>query len=542
MRNFMPGTRCVLVRRTMQQNQPGMSDLRLAEVISALSLATDLGMGQPLEYALCVCILSVRLGEALGLGESELREVYYLALLRHIGCNAETYRMADLFGDELALRSDFAAADSGHTSQVVGLVIRFIQQANEGRSALHLARMIAQGLLTTPHLMKEQFAGFCEVAQHLALRLGFSEGIKLALGQVFERWDGRGIPGRLKGEQIALSMRIVALSQDAITFHRLEGTEAAVTMARERKGTTYDPGVVECFCQHASQLLAGLEQEPSWEVVLSLEPGKRTRLSDEQFDQACRAIADFADIKSPYTLGHSVGVAELAAQAAHRYGLPEADRVALRRAGLLHDIGRVAVSAGIWGKPGPLSEREWERVRLHPYYTERVLARPTMLARLGALAALHHERLDGSGYYRGLLASMLSPAARILAAADVYHAMTEPRPHRSALSPEIAAEQLRREAHAGKLDSEATNSVLAAAGHSTRRTRREFVAGLSEREVEVLRLIARGYTIKQIAYAPTLSEKTVDNHIQHIYNKIGVSTRAGATLFAMEQDLLIDTD
>ncbi|HEV2580328.1 MAG TPA: HD domain-containing phosphohydrolase [Ktedonobacteraceae bacterium] len=522
----------------MQQNQPATSGIRLAELMAALSLATDLGMGQPLEYALSVCVLSVRLGEALALSESELREVYYLALLRHIGCNAETYRMADLFGDELALRGDFAAVDSGHTSQVVGLVIRSIQQANEGRSALHLARMIAQGLLTTPHLMKEGFTGFCEVAQRLAERLGFGEGIKLALGQVFERWDGRGIPGKVKGENIALSMRIVALAQDAITFHRLEGAEAAVTMARQRKGTSYDPRMVECFCQQASQLLAGLEQEPSWEVVLSLEPGVRTRLSDEQFDHACRAIADFADIKSPYTLGHSVGVAELVAQAARRCGLPEADMVALRRAGLLHDVGRVAVSAGIWGKPGPLSEREWERVRMHPYYTERVLARPEMLARLGALAALHHERLDGSGYYRGLPASMLSPAARILAAADVYHAMTEPRPHRPALTPESAAEQLRREARAGRLDSEATTSVLAAAGHSVRSTRRELVAGLSERELEVLRLIARGHSKKLVAGQLIISEKTVDNHIQHIYNKIGVSTRAGASLFATEHDLL----
>ena len=446
--------------------------------------------------------------------------------------------MADLFGDELALRSDFAAVDSGHTSRVLCLVVRSIQQANEGSSALHLARLIAQGLLTTPHLMKEGFTGFCEVAQRLALRLGFGEGIQLALGQVFERRDGRGIPGLVKAEHIALSMRIVALAQDAITFHRLEDTEAAVTMAREQKGTTYDPRIVECFCKHASQLLVGLEQEPSWEIVLSLEPGMRTHLLDEQFDQACRAIADFADLKSPYTLGHLVGVAELAAQAARSCGLPEADMVALRRAGLLHDIGRVAVSAGIWGKPGPLSEREWEQVRLHPYYTERVLAQPGMQARLGALAALHHERLDGSGYYRGLSASMLSPAACVLAAADVYHAMTEPRPHRPALSPEMAAEQLRREVRARRLDGEATNSVLAAADHSARKTRREFVAGLSEREIEVLRLIARGHSKKQIAGQLIISVKAVDNHIQHIYNKIGVSTRAGATLFATEHDLL----
>ena len=532
-----PSGSCLCMRMTMQQNHPGTSDLRLAEVIAALSLATDLGMGQPLEYALSVCVLSVRLGEALGLSEHELREVYYLALLRHIGCNAETYRMADLFGDELTLRTDFAAIDSAHTSQVLGLVIHSIRQANEGTSPLHLARLIAQGLLTAPQLMKEEFTGFCEVAQRLALRLGFSENIRLALGQVFERWDGRGIPGKFKGENIIPSMRIVTLAQDAVTFHRLEGVEAAVTMARERKGTLYDPQMVERFCQQTSQLLAGLEQEPSWEVVLSLEPGMRTRLSDEQFDQACRAIADFADIKSPYTLGHSVGVAELAAQAARRCGLPAADTVALRRAGLLHDVGRVAISAGIWGKPGPLSEREWERVRMHPYYTERVLARPDMLARLGALAALHHERLNGSGYYRGLKASMLSPAARILAAADVYHAMTELRPHRPALTPEAAAEQLQREVRAGRLDSEATNSVLAASGQQVRTTRRELVAGLSEREIEVLRLIARGHSKKQVASLLIISEKTVDNHIQHIYNKIGVSTRAGATLFATEHDL-----
>ena len=520
------------------QQQPVTADIRLAELMAALSLATDLGMGQPMEYALCVCVLSVRLGEALGLREDDLREVYYLALLRHIGCNAETYRMADLFGDELALRTDFASVNSGNTSQVVGLVIHYIRQANEGTSPLHLARVIAQGLLTAPPLMKEAFTGFCEVAQRLAERLGFNESIRIALGQVFERWDGQGVPSKVKGENIAPSMRIVTLAQDAITFHRLEGVEAAVKMARERKGTIYDPRMVDCFCQQASQLLAGLEEEPSWEMVLSLEPGVRTRLSVEQFDNACRAIADFADIKSPYTLGHSVGVAELAAKAAHRCGLPEADTVTIKWAGLLHDIGRVGVSAGIWGKPGPLSEREWERVRMHPYYTERVLARPGMLAQLGALAALHHERLDGSGYYRGLPASMLSPAARILAAADVYHAMTEPRPHRSALTPELAAEQLRREVRAGQLDSEAANSVLAAAGHQIRTTRRELVAGLSEREMEVLRLIARGHSKKQIATLLIISEKTVDNHIQHIYNKIGVSTRAAATLFATEHVLL----
>ena len=249
-------------------------------------------------------------------------------------------------------------------------------------------------------------------------------------------------------------------------------------------------------------------------------------------------MADFADIKSPYTLGHSPGVAALAAGAARRCGLVEADVTALRRAGLLHDIGRVGVSAGIWGKEGALSEREWEQVRLHSYYTDRVLARPEPLRRLGALASQHHERMDGSGYHRALAGAALSPPARILAAADAYQAMTEPRPHRRALSPEEAESELRREVRAGRLDGDAVHAVLAEAGHRVPPARRERPAGLSGREVEVLRLLARGLSNRDMAEQLFVSPDTVKHHIQHIYDKTAVSTRAGATMFAMENSLL----
>jgi HD-GYP domain-containing protein (c-di-GMP phosphodiesterase class II)/DNA-binding CsgD family transcriptional regulator len=505
--------------------------------MAALSLATDLGMGQPLEFALSSCVLSLRLGEALGLGADELRDVYYQALLRYIGCNAETHMLAAIVGDELALRTEFAAVDSGRPSEVLGLLARFIRQANVGATTLQMARSIARGLLTMSRVQEEFFSGHCEVAQRLAERLGFGERIVQALGQLYARWDGKGIPA-VKGEAISPAVLIVALAQDAITLHRLGGAEAAVAMARERKGGAYAPQMVECFCRHASELLAELSDAPTWERVLALEPAGRTLLTETQFDTACQALADFADIKSPYTLGHSHGVARLAAVAAERCGLPAADVVAVRRAGLLHDIGRVGVSAGIWTKPGPLSDREWEQVRLHSYYTERVLARPGALAKLGALASYHHERLDGSGYHRGAPAAIQSPAARILAVADAYQAMTELRPHRPAWTPDLAAEQLRREATAGRLDGRAVDGVLAAAGLRAGPPRREYAAGLSEREVEVLRLLARGNSIKPIAETLVLAPKTVDNHIQHIYNKIGVSTRAGATLFAIEQNLL----
>jgi HD-GYP domain-containing protein (c-di-GMP phosphodiesterase class II) len=261
-------------------------------------------------------------------------------------------------------------------------------------------------------------------------------------------------------------------------------------------------------------------------------------MSDAQMEAAAQALADFADLKSPHMVGHSSAVARLAASAALGYGLPEADVTLLRRAGYVHDVGRVGVSSGIWCKPGPLTEAEWERVRLHPYYTGRILAQPQVLADWGTLAASHHERLDGSGYHRNLPATLLTPAMRILAAADAYQAMTEPRPYRAALSPDQAAAELKREARAGRLDGDAVTAVLAAAGHHTPEVRREQVAGLTGREIEVLRLVARGLSNRDIARQLTVSQKTVGNHLQNIYSKIEVSTRAAAAYFAMQHHLV----
>ncbi len=226
-------------------------------------------------------------------------------------------------------------------------------------------------------------------------------------------------------------------------------------------------------------------------------------------------------------------MAELAGAAARAVGLPAGE---LRRAGWVHDVGRVGVSSVVWEKPGPLTRAEREQVRLHPYFTERVLARPARLAELGRLAASHHERLDGTGYHRCVAAGALGPGERLLAAADAYHAMSEPRPHRLPVPPAAAAAALRAEVRAGRLDGDAAEAVLAAAGHRPRR-RRENVAGLTARELEVLRLLARGLSIRAIASALVIAPKTADAHIQHIYAKIGVSTRAAATMFAMQHDL-----
>jgi HD-GYP domain-containing protein (c-di-GMP phosphodiesterase class II) len=514
------------------------SGIHLAELMAALSIATDLGMGQPIESALCSCVVAMRLGEVLNFGDDTLRDVYYQALLRYIGCNADTFAMAALFGDELALRRDFAGVDPGRPPEVLSVAMRYLLQASAGEPPYRMASLVARGLLTLPRLMTESFAGHCEVAQRLARRLGLGESLVVCLGQIYERWDGKGLPRKLKGDDVAPAVLLVTLAQDAVVWNRIGGPGAAVATVRKRSGGAYQPRMAERFCENATTILAGLDVEPSWESVLALEPGGRKRLTDDEFDRSCEALADFADIKSPYTAGHSPGVAALAAGAGRRCGLVEADVTALRRAGLLHDIGRVGVSAGVWGKEGALTEREWEQVRLHTYYTDRVLARPESLRRLGALASQHHERMDGSGYHRASPGSTLSPAARILAAADAYQAMIEARPHRLALTPERAAEEVRREVRAGRLDGDAAQAVLAEAGHHVPLTRRERPAGLSEREVEVLRLLARGHSNRVMAQQLFLSPDTVKHHIQHIYDKIGLATRAGATLFAMENALL----
>jgi HD-GYP domain-containing protein (c-di-GMP phosphodiesterase class II) len=215
------------------------------------------------------------------------------------------------------------------------------------------------------------------------------------------------------------------------------------------------------FCHDAARLLAWPATEAVWPIVLALEPGAPRALSDAQLDTALRAMADFVDLKSPYFGGHSSGVADLAAAAAQQGGLPPAATVTIWRAGLLHDLGRVGISSALWDKPGPLTDDEWEWVRLHSYYTEGVLSRASVFAPLAAVAALHHERLDGSGYHRSLPGTLLNAGARLLAAADAYHALTEPRPHRAALTPEAAAAILRREVHAGRIAGEAAGAVLA---------------------------------------------------------------------------------
>jgi HD-GYP domain-containing protein (c-di-GMP phosphodiesterase class II) len=300
-----------------------------------------------------------------------------------------------------------------------------------------------------------------------------------------------------------------------------------------RRGRAYDPEVVDAFLAGGRAWLDELERVDPWDAVVTAETNE---VEHDRLDDVLVAFADFADLKSPWFTGHSRAVADLTADAATAAGFAPNDVMRARRAALVHDLGIVGVPTGVWNRVGPLTADGWERVRLHPHLTERILARCPGLAELAVDAGAHHERIDGSGYHRGT--ADLTPVAQLVAAADVYCALCEPRPHRPAFDRAAAATMLAAEADAGRLGRAAVDAVLAASGHDRSVPHVQRPAGLTEREVDVLRLIARGRSNKEVAGELGISAKTVGTHIEHIYAKAGVTTRAGATVFAMEHDLV----
>ena len=382
-------------------------------------------------------------------------------------------------------------------------------------------------------------AQHAKLARMLAEELGLSDLACDALGNAYEQWDGKGWPGELAGEDVPIAARIALLAEYAEVAHRLRGVDAARELARRRAGSQFDPTLATCIQEDADGIFSGLDAVGTWSAVIEAEPALTMMLSDAQFDSALLAIANFVDLKSPFTLGHSRAVSEVAASAGAELRLEASEVQALRRAGLVHGFGRLGVSNGIWDKAGSLAAGEWERVRMQPYLTGRMLQQSDALAPLGALAIQHRERLDGSGYPRGLSGATLSRPARVLGAVDAYQSMCEPRPYRPAHSAEAAASELRAEVNAGRLDADVVSAVLVAAGHRIGR-RREGPAGLTAREVDVLRLVALGLSAKEIATRLVISPKTARNHIEHIYTKTGTSSRVTASLFAMQHGLVPD--
>ena len=509
------------------------SGVRLNEVLVAISMATDLGLGQPTEHMVRSARLSMRLGDRLGLDPSQLAVLYDVSLLTYVGCPVYGNEAALVFGDDIDFRSGTYDVDLRSRD---GMWYT-LSHAGKGATVANRWQQTLRLMATGGRDVAEQMANHCSAAGLLADRLGLGVEVRSGIEQSYARWDGKGVPGGLQGDQLSLASRISHVADAAEVLERRLGISGAVETIRRRRGTHFDPAVADAFVADPGDLFDGIADD-SIDQLLELEPVARAPLSDEALDTALEAVGDFCDLRTPCFAGHARGTAELAAAAAELIELPADEVRLLRRAANVHDVGRFGVPGGVLSKPSPLSGSDLERMRVHVYYVERIFSRPEPLRRVGLVASMHHERMDGSGYHRAASGAVLTNPCRILAVADAYHAMCQPRPYREPLSPAQAAGEIRTDVAAGRLDPAAAQAVLEVAGHRGPATRSPGQSGLTPREREVLALLAVGQTNKAIARRLGISAKTVGNHVEHVYAKLGVGNRAGAGLIAMQHGIV----
>ena len=525
----------------MRGNLPALNppEARLAELLGALSMACDIAFAFPLEKAMRTCVLAVELGRRHALENDVLHDVYYSTLLTYTGSTAFTHEVSRLSdGDDIATSNAMIFLDPGDP---VEMLRQLVSKLGAGQGVAGRARIVARMLLAARSAGDDHAFSICDVATNLASLLGMSQGVRGALREICERWDGKGAPRGIGGEALLVPMRIVSVAHIAEIAHHRTGRASALEVVKKRAGGQFDPAITRTFARHAGALFDAIERESIWERFLEAEPEPHATANAARFDDVALAFARVADLKSVFTLGHSSGVARLADAAAAAAGLSDAEKTLLHRAALLHDLGRLSVPNRVWDKPNELSPSEWEVVRMHAYWTERVLSQSALLRDAAGVASSAHERMDGRGYHRAVPSTLISRPARILAAADAYHAMREPRPHRPPLDANEAAKILVGDVAAGRLDRDAVTAVLDVVGAENRPARTAWPRGLTDREVEVLRLLARGRSNKEIASALDISPRTAQHHVIHIYRKIDRNSRAGAALFATEHALLDPT-
>jgi HD-GYP domain-containing protein (c-di-GMP phosphodiesterase class II) len=497
--------------------------VRTAEVVGSLCLATDLGMGLPFGLGLGSTVVAMRLADSLGVDEATAVQTYYGCLLFYAGCTADADMQADLFPD--GLTEHWTAVMFASQRQSMAAVFRALGSGEGGR-----IRRTVRASAKFPQAargFKHHTEALCEVAEMLATGVGLPPTVSGLFRLLTERWDGGGPLGRAAGPDLPFAIRIAHVARDANFQGFLHGPGRAVEVVRERAGGAFDPAVVDALSVDM------LDGSPGWAEAMDAEPKPHLTLEGAQIDDALTALAAFADLAD--VIGHSSAVAELAARAAKHLGQADDDVTIVRRAALVHDLGKVGVPFRIWQDSGARSADDWEKIRLHPYYTERTLSGSSYLNELAQVARCHHERLDGSGYHRGVSAADLEQPSRLLAAADAYRSTIETRPGRPAMTAAATAGELREAARAGTLDPDAVAAVLEAAGHRPERIVRP--GGLTQREEQTLTLLAQGLATKQIGRALGVTPKTADHYVQQVYAKIGVRTRAAAAVYAMQHGL-----
>jgi HD-GYP domain-containing protein (c-di-GMP phosphodiesterase class II)/DNA-binding CsgD family transcriptional regulator len=496
----------------------------VAGVVAALSVTSDLTRGHPPGEAMRACLLATELARRAGLSPARQGEVFYASLMRYAGCAATSHEAAAAFGgDDIAVRSRGDLIDPTRPLEALGFL------AGLG-SGIEKVRVLARAPRVAK-IVEESARADCEVGADLSRRLRLSEGVSRAVLCAFERFDGKGSPAGLAGDEVSEAARFAAVGFTAVMFDAVGGVDLAVATVARWSGRALDPSIAAVFLEAPAELMTTSNPDDIWVAVVDSEPQPRRLFSgDAHLDEALAGFGDAADLKAPFFQGHSRGVAVLTRAASS--AVVGVDPAQTYRAGLVHDLGRVAVPTGVWERPGPLRPEEWELVRQHPYLSGRIVSRSPVLQPLAAIVSRHHERVDGSGYPAGVHGGELDASARLLAAADVWHTLGEARPHRAALPPSEAARVISEL----PLDRDAVRAVLQAAD-APRASFPPLPVDLTERELEVLRLLAGGHTKRQIASELFISHSTVHTHTVHIYAKCEVSTRAGLAMFAMRHGL-----
>jgi HD-GYP domain-containing protein (c-di-GMP phosphodiesterase class II)/DNA-binding CsgD family transcriptional regulator len=507
--------------------------VRVAEIVGALSFASDVSSGLTMEKGIRTVVIATRLARAVG-ATADPTAVFWVSALRFVGCTAfGPEESAWAGGDDRSVRRTLVYVDWDRPADSLRRIARgFAPEASTLERAAGIARFV------TDRSAPRRFARtHCEAGSFFARTLGMTEDVARGLDVTGERFDGKGIR-RVRGDEIPLAARIADVADVLELFWWSDGSELAHAILEQRKGKTLDPALVDAALACSGDLTDGLRDGSAWDAYLAAEPSPLVA-SGEQIDSGCVALGRLADLTSLHTLVHSRRVAMLADTAAACAGVPDEERRALRRAACVHDLGRVSVSCGTWDKKGTLNAIEWQRVREHSRQTEIIL-RAAGLDELAAIAGATHERGRGNGYHKGVALDRVSFLAKILAAADVMAALGEERPHRGAHHESSAVRELRALVGNGAIDARAAQAVLDACVGAPRGRKGVWPGGLSDREVEVVRLVAIGRTNKEVAATLGISPRTAQKHVMNVYDKLGLESRAGLALYAVENGLLDD--
>ena len=424
------------------------SSVRLSEIISALSYALDLTEGQPMGHSVRACMIGMRVAKQVGMSAEEQADLYYALLLKDAGCSSNASRLFHILcADEIRAKGDLKTKD---WTRVGWESLHYaLTHVATGMPFLRRMQRLVQVAATQQQDSCTLVKIRCERGAYIARQLGFSNAVSEGIHSLDEHWNGRGYPDGLRKNEIPLFSRIANLSQTLDVFFAAKGANAAVDAAQKRSGRWFDPELVKAAVSLAKsgELWSGLDDENVVQVVASMEPEtRRVTATEDSIDKICMAFAEVIDAKSPFTYRHSNGVAEAAVEIGQWFGMNPRSLKDLRRAALLHDIGKLSVPNSILEKPSKLTNEEWTSVKAHPYYTLEILKKIPGFERLSQDAAAHHEKLDGSGYWRGWGSEQLSRFARILAVADIFDALHAKRPYRDGLPLEKVFSMLRHDA------------------------------------------------------------------------------------------------